>query len=135
MLQPRRLKWRRPHRIIPDRQAYKGSTVAFGEFGLQAVHGHRVTARQIEAARIAMTRKIKRGGKIWIRVFPHLVITKKPLETRMGKGKGPIDHYAAIVRRGTIMFEMSGVPRELAAEAMRLAMHKLPVQCQFIERK
>jgi len=134
MLQPKKLRWRRQHRLYPDGPAFKGNSIAFGEFGLKAISGSRITARQIEAARIAMTRKIKRGGKIWIRVFPHQPITKKPLETRMGKGKGAPEFYVAIVKPGTVMFEMAGVQKELAKEAMRLASHKLPVKCQFVER-
>ncbi|MCG3150837.1 MAG: 50S ribosomal protein L16 [bacterium] len=135
MLQPKRLKWRRPHRIYPTGYAWKGNQISFGEYGLQATSGARITARQIEAARIAMTRKIKRGGKIWIRIFPHQVITSKPLETRMGKGKGSPDHYVALVRPGTMMFEMSGVPVDLAKAAMRLAKYKLPCRTQFVVKQ
>ncbi len=122
------------HRRNPTGVARKGNYVAFGQYGLQALTGNRITARQIEAARIAMTRHIKRGGKVWIRIFPHLSITKKPAETRMGKGKGNPDHWVAIVRAGTVMFEIGGVKEELAREAMRLAGHKLPVRTRFLKR-
>ena len=122
------------HRRNPDGVARKANFVAFGEYGLQAMTGNRLTARQIEAARIAMTRHIKRGGKVWIRIFPHLSITKKPAETRMGKGKGNPDHWVAIVRAGTVMFEIGGVTEEMAKEAMRLAGHKLPCRTRFVKR-
>jgi large subunit ribosomal protein L16 len=108
--------------------------VAFGQYGLQALSGNWVTARQIEAARIAMTRHIKRGGKVWIRIFPHMSRTKKPAETRMGKGKGNPDHWVAVVKAGTVMFEIGGVNEELAREAIRLAGHKLPMQTRFVKR-
>lgn len=134
MLQPKKTKWRRTHRLMPKGFAYKGNKVDFGDFGLKALAGVRITARQIEAARIAITRHVKRGGKIWIRIFPHQQITKKPLETRMGKGKGPPDHWVAIVKEGCVMFEISGVDERMAKEAMRLAMHKLPVKCKFVRR-
>jgi large subunit ribosomal protein L16 len=134
MLQPKRTKYRKMHRRFPDGVARKGNTVAFGQFGLQALAGHWVTARQIEAARIAMTRHIKRGGKVWIRIFPQLSITKKPAETRMGKGKGAPDHWVAVVKAGTVMFEIGGVTEELAKEAMRLAGHKLPMRSRFLRR-
>lgn len=134
MLQPKRTKWRRTHRLKPKGIAYKGNTVAFGDYGLKALSGVRITSRQIEAARIAMTRHVKRGGKIWIRIFPHQQITKKPLETRMGKGKGAPDHWVAIVKEGCVMFEISGVEEATAKEAMRLAMHKLPIKCKFVKR-
>lgn len=122
------------HRRNPDGVARKGNFVAFGEYGLQAMTGNRITARQIEAARIAMTRHIKRGGKVWIRIFPHLSITKKPAETRMGKGKGNPDHWVAVVKAGTVMFEIGGVTEEMAKEAMRLAGHKLPIRTRFVQR-
>lgn len=122
------------HRRYPDGVARKGNTVAFGTYGLQAVTGNWVTARQIEAARIAMTRHIKRGGKVWIRIFPQLSITSKPAETRMGKGKGNPDHWVAVVKAGTVMFEIGGVDETLAKEAMRLAGHKLPMKTRFITR-
>lgn len=135
MLQPKKTKWRRTHRLNAKRIAYKGNTVAFGDYGLKALSGKRITARQIEAARIAITRHVKRGGKIWIRIFPHQQITKKPLETRMGKGKGAPDHWVAIVKEGCVMFELSGVDESVAKEAMRLAMHKLPIKCKFVKRE
>ncbi len=111
-----------------------GHTVAFGDFGLATMEPAWITSRQIEAARRAMTRSVKRGGKIWIRVFPDKPVTKKPAETRMGSGKGAPDHWVAVVKPGRILFEMAGVPREEAAEAMRLASHKLPVQTRFVAR-
>jgi large subunit ribosomal protein L16 len=134
MLQPKRTKYRKMHRRYPDGVARKGNSVAFGQFGLQATTGSWITARQIEAARIAMTRHIKRGGKVWIRIFPQLSLTKKPAETRMGKGKGAPDHWVAVVKAGTVMFEIGGVTEDLAREAMRLAGHKLPVRSRFMKR-
>lgn len=134
MLQPKKTKWRRMHRLTTDGVAYKGNTVVFGEYGLKAMNGSRITSRQIESARIAITRHVKRTGKVWIRIFPHLPITKKPLETRMGKGKGSLDHWVAIVKKGRIMFELAGVEEDVAKEAMRLASHKLPVKCKFVKR-
>jgi len=122
------------HRRYPSGVARKGNSVAFGQFGLQAVDGKWVTARQIEAARIAMTRHIKRGGKVWIRIFPHLSITTKPAETRMGKGKGNPDHWVAVVKAGTVMFEIGGITEDVAKEAMRLAGHKLPMRTRFLKR-
>jgi large subunit ribosomal protein L16 len=122
------------HRRYPHGVARKGNTLAFGQFGLQALSGKWITARQIEAARIAMTRHIKRGGKVWIRIFPHLSITRKPAETRMGKGKGNPDHWVAVVRAGTVMFEIGGVSEEMAKEAIRLAGHKLPMKTKFLKR-
>lgn len=116
-------------------EAGRGTTLAFGQYGLKAEEGERITSRQIEAARRAMTRYIKRGGKIWIRIFPDTPITKKPAEVRMGSGKGSVDHYAAKVRPGRIMFEMDGVAEEVAREAMRLASHKLPVKTRFLVRE
>jgi large subunit ribosomal protein L16 len=115
-------------------RAHSGNTIAFGDFGLEALEAEWVTNRQIEAARIAMTRYIRRGGKVWIRIFPDKPITKKPLETRMGKGKGPVEGWVAVVKPGRILFEMDGVPVEQAKEAMRLAMHKLPIKCRFVTR-
>jgi len=122
------------HRRYPFGVARKGNTLAFGQYGLQAQQGKWITARQIEAARIAMTRHIKRGGKVWIRIFPHLSITKKPAETRMGKGKGNPDHWVAVVKAGTVMFEIGGVSEEMAKEAIRLAGHKLPIKTKFLKR-
>jgi len=135
MLQPKRTKYRKMHRRYPTGVARKGNTLAFGQYGLQAAEGKWITARQIEAARIAMTRHIKRGGKVWIRVFPHLSLTKKPAETRMGKGKGNPEKWVAVVRAGTVMFEIGGVTEELAREAMRLAGHKLPMKTKFLSRE
>ncbi|MFY9233421.1 MAG: 50S ribosomal protein L16 [Fimbriimonadaceae bacterium] len=135
MLLPKRVKFRKHHRGRRAGQALRGNTVAFGDFGLVALEADWVTSRQIEAARIAMTRHIKRGGKVWIRLFPDKPITKKPLETRMGKGKGPVEAWVAVVRPGRVMFEMNGVPETVAKEAMRLAMHKLPIRCKFVSRK
>jgi len=135
MLQPKRIKWRKVHRIIPREITHAGATVEFGDYGLKAMTPARITSRQIEAARIAITRYVKRSGKIWIRIFPHLPITKKPLETRMGKGKGALDHWVAIVEPGRVMFELAGVDETAAKEAMRLASHKLPVRCKFVRRE
>ncbi len=115
--------------------AQRGNTIAFGQFALKAEASERISSRQIEAARRAMTRYIKRGGKIWIRIFPDTPITKKPAEVRMGSGKGSVDHYAAKVRNGAVMFEMDGVTEEIAKEAMRLAAHKLPIKTRFIVRE
>jgi len=132
MLMPKRTKYRRPHRISYEGKAKGGTTIAFGEFGLQAQSGAWVTNRQIEAARIAMTRYMKRYGKVWIRIFPHLAKTAKPLEVRMGSGKGAPDGWVAVVKEGKIMFEVAGVPEEVAREALRLAAHKLPVKTKFV---
>jgi len=135
MLIPRRVKHRKQHR--PDRSgAAKGGTrVVFGEFGIQAIEHSYVTNRQIESARIAMTRHIKRGGKVWINVFPDKPITQKPAETRMGSGKGNPESWVAVVKPGRVMFELSGVGEPLAREAMRLAMHKLPIKTRFVVRQ
>lgn len=135
MLMPKREKFRKAHRGRRRGKASRGATIAFGEFGLRATTDAWVTSRQIEAARIAMTRKIKRVGKVWIRIFPHKPITKKPAETRMGSGKGAPEDHVAVVKPGTILFEMEGVSRELAEEAMRIAGHKLPCKTVFVERK
>jgi len=132
MLMPKRTKYRRPHRISYEGKAKGGTTIAFGEFGLQAQSGAWVTNRQIESARIAMTRYMKRYGKVWIRIFPHLAKTAKPLEVRMGSGKGAPDGWVAVVKEGKIMFEVAGVPEEVAREALRLASHKLPVKTKFV---
>lgn len=134
MLLPKRVKFRKQHRGRMKGRAHSGNTIAFGDFGLEALEAEWVTNRQIEAARIAMTRYIRRGGKVWIRIFPDKPITKKPLETRMGKGKGPVEGWVAVVKPGRILFEMDGVPVEQAKEAMRLAMHKLPIKCRFVTR-
>jgi large subunit ribosomal protein L16 len=134
MLMPKKVKFRKQQRGRMTGKAWRGSTIAFGAYGLKAMECGWVTARQIEAARIAMTRFIKRGGKIWLRLFPDKPITKKPAETRMGKGKGAPDHWVAVVRPGKILFEMEGVSVELAKEAMRLAAHKLPLKTAFVQR-
>ncbi|MEZ4935801.1 MAG: 50S ribosomal protein L16 [Saprospiraceae bacterium] len=120
-------KYRKPHRVKLKQKTVKGSTVSFGDYGLKAIQAGRITNRQIESARIAMTRHMKREGQVWIRIFPDRPITKKPLEVRMGKGKGALDHYVAMVQPGRIMFEITGVSQEVAFEALRLAAQKLPV--------
>lgn len=135
MLQPSRVKYRRMHKGNRKGAAHAGTTIAFGEFGLQALESDWITARQIEAARRAMTRYVRRGGKIWIRIFPDKPITKKPAETRMGGGKGPQDHWAAVVRVGRMLFEMGDVSEEVAKEAMRLASNKLPIDTRFVVRE
>ena len=135
MLMPKRTKWRRPHRRKLGGEAHKGTKVTYGEFCLQATTGAWVTSRQIEAARIAMTRYIKRGGKVWIKIFPDQPVTAKPAEVRMGSGKGAPDYWVAIVKPGRVMFEVSGVPEETAREALRLAMHKLPCKCKIVKRE
>ena len=133
MLTPKRTKYRRPHRVSYEGKAKGGATIAFGDYGLQALEGSWITSRQIEAARVAMTRYMKRQGKVWIRIFPHMAKTAKPLEVRMGSGKGSPDGYVAVVKVGTVMFEMAGVPESVAREALRLAAHKLPVKTKFIK--
>jgi len=135
MLMPRRVKHRKVMRGRMSGMAKGGHTVAFGEYGLATMEPAWITARQIEAARRAMTRSVKRGGKIWIRVFPDKPATKKPAETRMGSGKGAPDHWVAVVRPGRILFECSGVPEPLAKEAMRLAAYKLPIKTKFLTRE
>ncbi len=135
MLQPKRVTWRKAHRGRRRGKANAGNQVNFGEFGLQATSNAWVTARQIEAARRAITHELRRGGKVWIRIFPDKPVSKKPAETRMGKGKGPPEFWVAVVRRGRLMFEVAGVQEDLAREAMRLAAHKLPVSTRFIVRE
>ena len=135
MLMPKRVKRRRVHRGRMKGNANKGNQLAYGEFGLVSMEPSWVTSNQIEAARIAMTRYVKRGGKVWIDIFPHKPVTKKPAETRMGSGKGSVEYWVAVVKPGRVMFEMSGVPEEVAREALRLASHKLPVKCKFIKRE
>ena len=135
MLMPKRTKYRKPHRVSYDGHARGNTELHLGEYGLQAKTGAWVSAKQIEAARIAMTRYMKRGGKVFINIFPHLAITKKPLETRQGKGKGNVDEWVAVVKKGKIMFEISGVTEDIAREALRLASHKLPVQCKFVKKE
>ena len=134
MLQPKRTKYRKQQKGRNKGLAYKGSTVDFGSFGLKTLENARITNRQIESARIAMTRYMKREGKVWIRIFPDKPITSKPLEVRMGKGKGNLDHYVARIKAGRIMFELDGVPREVAVEALRLAAQELPVLTKTVVR-
>jgi large subunit ribosomal protein L16 len=134
MLMPKRTKYRRPHRVSYEGLAKGNLTLNNGTWGLQATEGAWVTNRQIEAARIAITRHMKRQGKVWINIFPHLAKTKKPLEVRMGSGKGAPDSWVAVVKNGKIMFEISGVADEVAAEALRLASHKLPVSSKIIRK-
>ena len=134
MLQPKRTKFRKQHKGRNRGLAHRGSKVSFGEFGLKAIGRGRITARQIEAARRAMTRHIKRGGKIWIRVFPDKPITNKPLEVRQGKGKGNVEYWVAQIQPGRVLYEIEGVPEELAREAFALAAAKLPVPTTFVER-
>jgi large subunit ribosomal protein L16 len=134
MLSPKKVKYRKQQKGRMKGKAYRGSTLSFGAFGLQAVECGRMTAQQIEAARIAMTRHVKRGGKIWIRVFPDKPITKKPAETRMGKGKGSPEGWVAVIRPGKILYEMEGVSTDLATEALRLASHKLPFRTRLVIR-
>ncbi len=135
MLLPKRVKHRKQQRGRRTGKAYRGSKVSFGEYGLQALEPAWITNRQIEAARVAITRHVKRGGKIWIRIFPDKPITKKPAETRMGKGKGSPEYWVAVVRPGRIMFELEGVSPEMAREAMRLGAAKLPIKTRFIIRE
>ncbi|MBR5533503.1 MAG: 50S ribosomal protein L16 [Ruminiclostridium sp.] len=132
MLLPKRVKYRRVHRGRLKGKATRGNTVTYGQFGLQALEPAWITSRQIEAARIAMTRYTKRGGKVWIKIFPDKPITEKPAETRMGSGKGSPEYWVAVVKPGRIMFEIAGVSEEVAREAMRLASHKLPVKTKFV---
>ncbi len=134
MLMPKKVKYRKQHRGRMRGKAYRGCTVNFGQYGLQALEPGWITDRQIEAARVTMTRKIKRAGRVWIRIFPDKPVTSKPAETRMGKGKGSPDHWVAVVKPGRIMYEMEGVSEELAREAFRLASHKLPIKTKFVER-
>jgi large subunit ribosomal protein L16 len=135
MMMPKKVKYRKQQRGRRAGKAWRGSDISFGEFGLKALEVAWITSRQIEAARVAMTRSIKRGGKVWIRLFPDKPITKKPAETRMGKGKGAPEEWVAVVRPGKVLFEMEGVSRETAAAAMRLAAHKLPIKTKFIGRE
>jgi len=134
MLSPKKVKYRKRMKGNMNGKAYRGAELNFGEFGLKALEPGWVTARQIEAARIAMTRHVKRGGRIWIRVFPDKPITKKPAETRMGKGKGAPELWVAVIKPGRVLYEMDGVTREIAEEAFRLASHKLPISTKFIGR-
>lgn len=134
MLIPKRVKFRRQHRGRMKGKAQTGNTIAFGEYGLQALEPAWITNQQIESARIAMTRYIKRGGKVWIKIFPDKPVTAKPAETRMGSGKGSPEFWVAVVKPGRILFELAGVPEETAREAMRLAAHKLPIKTKFVMR-
>lgn len=134
VMMPKRVKYRKAQRGRRKGIASSGSKVSFGEFGIQALENSWLTNTQIEAARVAMTRHIKRGGKIWIRVFPDKPVTKKPAETRMGKGKGALDHWVCVVKRGKVLFEIGGVPEELAKESMRLAAYKLPFRTKLVGR-
>ena len=135
MLMPKRVKYRRVHRGRLTGKALRGNTVTHGEFGLQATEPAWITSNQIEAARIAMTRYIKRGGKVWIKIFPDKPITEKPAETRMGSGKGSPEYWVAVVKPGRVMFEIGGVSEDLAREAMRLAANKLPIKCKFVTKQ
>jgi large subunit ribosomal protein L16 len=135
MLMPRRTKYRKQQRGRLKGKSYRGNRLAFGDYGIQALEPHYVTTNQIEAARVAITRTMKRGGKVWIRIFPDKPYTKKPLETRMGKGKGNVETWVAKVLPGRIMFEVAGVPEDVAMEALRLAIHKLPMKCRIVKRE
>ncbi len=135
MLLPKRVKYRRVHRGRLTGKAYRGNKVNYGDFGLQALEPAWITSNQIESARIAMTRYIKRGGQVWIKIFPDKPITEKPAETRMGSGKGSPEYWVAVVKPGRVLFEIKGVPEETAREAMRLAMHKLPIKCKFVVKE
>ena len=132
MLMPKKTKYRKSHRLTYEGRAKGNTELSFGDYGLMAQEGAWISARQIEAARIAMTRYKKRGGKVFINIFPHLPLTKKPLETRQGKGKGAVEQWVAVVKEGKIMFEIKGVSEEVAREAFRLASHKLPIKCKFV---
>ena len=134
MLVPKRVKHRREFRGKMRGEAKGGKEVSFGEYGLQATTSHWITNRQIEAARIAMTRYMKRGGKVWIKIFPDKPVTAKPAETRMGSGKGALEYWVAVVKPGRVLFEIAGVPEETAREALRLAMHKLPCKCKIVSK-
>ena len=134
MLMPKRVKYRKQHRGRTTGRAIRGAELQYGEFGLQALEPGWITDRQIEAARIALTRYIKRGGKVWIEIFPDKPVTQKPAETRMGSGKGSPEYWVAVVKPGRVMFEVAGVPEEVAREALRRAMHKRPLKCKFVTR-
>ncbi len=133
LLQPRKLKWRKQQRGRMKGKATRGNKVSFGEYGLQALQPCWLTSRQIEAARVAIVREAKKGAKVWIRVFPHKPVTRKPAETRMGKGKGDLDHFVAVVKPGHILFEIAGVPQEVAEEAFRKASYKLPIKTRVVK--
>lgn len=132
---PKRVKRRRVHRGSMAGKAQKGNTITYGDYGLVALEPAWITSNQIEAARIAINRSVRRGGKVWIKIFPHKPVTQKPAETRMGAGKGSPEYWVAVVKPGRVRFEMSGVSEERAREAMRLAMHKLPIKCKFVKRE
>ena len=134
MLMPKRTKYRRPHRLSYEGKSKAGTEVVFGEYGLVAVDGGYVSSNQIEAARVAITRYMNRGGQVWIKIFPQLARTKKPLEVRMGSGKGAPEGWVAVVQKGRVMFEIAGVSEEIAREAFRLAANKLPVKCKFVKK-
>ena len=134
MLMPNRTKYRRPHRLSYEGKSKAGTEVAFGEYGLVALNGAYISNNQIEAARVAMTRYMNRGGQVWIKIFPQLAITKKPLEVRMGSGKCAPEGWVAVVQKGRVMFEIGGVSEEIAREAFRLAANKLPVKCKFVKK-
>ena len=134
MLMPKRVKYRKSQRGRMSGKATRGSSVSFGDFGLKAMEPHWITSRQIEACRVALTRKMKRDGKVWIRIFPDKPVSKKPLETRMGKGKGAPEFWVAVVKPGRIMFEVSGVSKELASEALKLCSYKLPIKTKVVTR-
>ena len=135
MLMPKRTKHRKTFRLKYEGKARGNTELHFGEYGLKATEGAWISARQIEAARIAMTRYMKRGGKVWINIFPHLALTRKPLETRQGKGKGNVEDWVAVVKEGKIMFEIGGVSEDIAREALRLASHKLPIKTKFVKKE
>lgn len=132
---PKRTKYRRPHRLSYEGEARGNKTVSFGEYGLQALEGAWISQQQIEAARVAMTRYMKRGGKVWINIFPHLSLTAKGIGMRQGKGKGTPDKWVAVVKKGKVMFEIADVSEDVAREAFRLAMHKLPIKCKFVKKE
>ena len=135
MLMPKRVKHRKVQRGRMKGKANKGNYIAYGEYGLQAMEPGWITSNQIEAARVALTRYMRRGGKVWVKIFPHKPITKKPAETRMGSGKGSPEYWVAVVKPGRVMFEVAGVPEDVAREALRLARHKLPIKCKFVKRE
>ena len=134
MLMPKKTKYRRPQRVSWEGTAKGLRHITFGDYGLKSLDGHYISAKQIEAARVAMTRYMKREGKVWIKIFPHISKTKKPIEVRMGSGKGNPEEWVAVVKKETIMFEVAGVSREVAYEALRLSMHKLPVRCKIVKK-
>lgn len=134
MLQPKRVKYRRPHIIKYEGKSKAGNTISFGEYGLQALEGNWITSAQIEAARVVLSRYTKRTGNVYTRIFPHLAKTKKPAEVRMGSGKGSPEYWVAVVKEGRIMFEIGGVPEEMAMEALRMAAYKLPIKCKVVKK-